>query len=88
MLTMSSCRLVAGIAWLSVAHGALLWDGRFNDISSAADLDRWSWANQVSKTSCATFCTVSIRAQKLTFELCRQGRTSIIFMEMSRYNSI
>jgi len=28
-------------------EAAVLWDGRFNDFSSAADLNRWSWANQV-----------------------------------------
>lgn len=55
MLTMSPCHLLAAIACLSVAHGALLWDGRFNDVSSAADLDRWSWANQV--IDLATFHT-------------------------------
>lgn len=47
MLKMSICHVLAAIACLSVAHGALLWDGRFNDLSSAVDLDRWSWTNQV-----------------------------------------
>ncbi|KAI1502185.1 hypothetical protein F5X99DRAFT_169606 [Biscogniauxia marginata] len=27
--------------------GTILWDGRFNDMESAADLDEWSWSNQV-----------------------------------------
>ncbi|KAK0630675.1 hypothetical protein B0T17DRAFT_490897 [Bombardia bombarda] len=31
----------------STAHGAIIWDGRFNDFSSAADLNKWSWGNQV-----------------------------------------
>ncbi|RYC58418.1 hypothetical protein CHU98_g7795 [Xylaria longipes] len=29
------------------ACGTVLWDGRFNDMSSATDLNNWSWANQV-----------------------------------------
>lgn len=32
---------------LQAAHASILWDGRFNDLSSAADLDKWSWSNQV-----------------------------------------
>lgn len=51
MLKMSPCHVLAAIACLSVAHGDLLWDGRFNDLSSAVDLDRWSWANQVIENS-------------------------------------
>ncbi|KAF3014396.1 hypothetical protein E8E14_003743 [Neopestalotiopsis sp. 37M] len=41
--------LVPGVASLvSVASaGTVLWDGRFNDLSSASDLDNWSWSNQV-----------------------------------------
>jgi hypothetical protein len=31
----------------SLAQGAVLWDGRFNDLSSASDLNNWSWSNQV-----------------------------------------
>ena len=27
--------------------GTILWDGRFNDMTSSADLNKWSWANQV-----------------------------------------
>ncbi|KXJ89759.1 hypothetical protein Micbo1qcDRAFT_212247 [Microdochium bolleyi] len=27
--------------------GTVLWDGRFNDFTSASDLDKWSWGNQV-----------------------------------------
>lgn len=30
-----------------LALGAVLWDGRFNDMESASDLDEWSWSNQV-----------------------------------------
>ncbi|KAI1170343.1 carbohydrate-binding module family 1 protein [Nemania sp. FL0916] len=29
------------------ACGTVLWDGRFNDMTSATDLNNWSWANQV-----------------------------------------
>ncbi|KAL5120998.1 hypothetical protein ACEQ8H_001186 [Pleosporales sp. CAS-2024a] len=31
----------------AVSAGTVLWDGRFNDMTSSADLDKWSWANQV-----------------------------------------
>ncbi|KAF3923601.1 hypothetical protein ABW21_db0202535 [Orbilia brochopaga] len=29
------------------ALGTILWDGRFNDLSSSTDLNNWSWSNQV-----------------------------------------
>ncbi|EUC51230.1 glycoside hydrolase family 131 protein [Bipolaris oryzae ATCC 44560] len=31
----------------AVSAGTILWDGRFNDMTSSADLEKWSWANQV-----------------------------------------
>ena len=31
----------------AAAQAAVLWDGRFNDLQSAADLNKWSWSNQV-----------------------------------------
>lgn len=31
----------------AVSAGTILWDGRFNDMTSSADLNKWSWANQV-----------------------------------------
>ena len=31
----------------AAARAAVLWDGRFNEFSSAADLNNWSWSNQV-----------------------------------------
>ena len=37
--------LVAQI--VSVSAGTILWDGRFNDFTSSADLNKWSWGNQV-----------------------------------------
>jgi hypothetical protein len=30
-----------------VSAGTVLWDGRFNDLTSSADLNNWSWSNQV-----------------------------------------
>lgn len=27
--------------------GTVLWDGRFNEMSSSSDLEKWSWGNQV-----------------------------------------
>lgn len=27
--------------------GTIIWDGRFNDYTTATDLDKWSWASQV-----------------------------------------
>lgn len=32
----------------AVSAGTIIWDGRFNEMSSSADLEKWSWANQVS----------------------------------------
>ncbi|KAK4121878.1 carbohydrate-binding module family 1 protein [Parathielavia appendiculata] len=32
---------------LSVSAGTILWDGRFNDLTSSTDLNKWSWGNQV-----------------------------------------
>lgn len=29
------------------SQAAVLWDGRFNDFTSAADLNKWSWSSQV-----------------------------------------
>jgi hypothetical protein len=34
-------------ALLKLAAAAVLWDGRFNDLSSSTDLNKWSWGNQV-----------------------------------------
>lgn len=31
----------------STVAGTVLWDGRFNNFTSATDLNNWSWANQV-----------------------------------------
>lgn len=31
----------------SAVAGTILWDGRFNDMSSSTDLNNWSWGNQV-----------------------------------------
>ncbi|KFY08239.1 hypothetical protein V492_06407 [Pseudogymnoascus sp. VKM F-4246] len=31
----------------SALAGTVLWDGRMNDLASSADLDKWSWSNQV-----------------------------------------
>ncbi|KAI1111302.1 hypothetical protein F5Y14DRAFT_443385 [Nemania sp. NC0429] len=39
LLTLASSQLAA--------CGTVLWDGRFNDMSSSTDLNNWSWANQV-----------------------------------------
>ena len=32
---------------LSAVSAEILWDGRFNDLTSSADLEKWSWSNQV-----------------------------------------
>ncbi|KAK8068702.1 hypothetical protein PG994_005318 [Apiospora phragmitis] len=31
----------------TVSAGTVIWDGRFNNLSSATDLNKWSWGNQV-----------------------------------------
>ncbi|KAF7454969.1 hypothetical protein A1F99_022270 [Pyrenophora tritici-repentis] len=38
---------IIGALISAVSAGTILWDGRFNDMTSSADLDKWSWANQV-----------------------------------------
>ena len=40
-----SLSALASLASLSSA--ALLWDGRFNDLESAEQLEEWDWSNQV-----------------------------------------
>ncbi|PGH26429.1 hypothetical protein AJ80_01927 [Polytolypa hystricis UAMH7299] len=40
-LSLLSTFAVSGLA------GTVLWDGRFNEFTSSADLNNWSWANQV-----------------------------------------
>lgn len=32
---------------VSVSAGTILWDGRFNDLTSSTDLDSWSFSNEV-----------------------------------------
>jgi len=32
---------------LTVSAGTVLWDGRFNDLTSSTDLNKWSWGSQV-----------------------------------------
>ncbi|KAK1509200.1 uncharacterized protein CCOS01_15716 [Colletotrichum costaricense] len=39
---------IASAALLATrAQCEILWDGRFNDMTSATDLDKWSWSSQV-----------------------------------------
>ncbi|KAI2465520.1 hypothetical protein F4781DRAFT_20915 [Annulohypoxylon bovei var. microspora] len=42
---MMKASLISTLA--TVASAAVLWDGRFNDLSTATDLNKWSWSNQV-----------------------------------------
>jgi hypothetical protein len=45
---MKSFGLAALAASLATVNaGTILWDGRFNDLASAADLNDWSWSNEV-----------------------------------------
>ncbi|KAG7129594.1 Exoglucanase 1 like protein [Verticillium longisporum] len=37
----------AAFSLVSQCHSAILWDGRFNDLTSSTDLNKWSWATQV-----------------------------------------
>ncbi|KAI0662701.1 hypothetical protein C8Q70DRAFT_576666 [Cubamyces menziesii] len=39
--------LVALLTCATAASATVLWDGRFNDYTTAADFDKWSWSNQV-----------------------------------------
>lgn len=43
---MKTTSLLAALA-ATAAHGAILWDGRFNDFSTSKDLNKWSWSTQV-----------------------------------------
>ncbi|KAL3424586.1 hypothetical protein PVAG01_03867 [Phlyctema vagabunda] len=43
----SSTILATVAALAGSATSAILWDGRFNDLSTSTDLNNWSWANQV-----------------------------------------
>ncbi|KAI1425988.1 hypothetical protein F5Y12DRAFT_315856 [Xylaria sp. FL1777] len=38
---------LVSLALAQLAKAAVIWDGRFNDFTSSADLNKWSWANQV-----------------------------------------
>lgn len=31
----------------SAMAGTILWDGRFNNLTSSTDLNNWSWSNEV-----------------------------------------
>ncbi|KAJ4408443.1 hypothetical protein N0V85_004229 [Neurospora sp. IMI 360204] len=45
---MKTTTLLAAVLSASpFTQAALLWDGRFNEFTSASDLNRWSWSNQV-----------------------------------------
>ncbi|KAK5664299.1 hypothetical protein OQA88_517 [Cercophora sp. LCS_1] len=37
----------AALAGSALTNAAILWDGRFNEMSSGRDLSTWSWSNQV-----------------------------------------
>ncbi|KAG8747958.1 hypothetical protein FRC12_013963 [Ceratobasidium sp. 428] len=39
--------LSAAVLLVPSALGAVVWDGRLNDYSSATDFDKWSWSSQV-----------------------------------------
>lgn len=43
---MLSSLAYAGLVGVTAA-GTILWDGRFNDITSSSDLDAWSWSSEV-----------------------------------------
>ncbi|KAK2607058.1 hypothetical protein N8I77_005767 [Diaporthe amygdali] len=45
MRTFSLAAVAASLA--TVNAGTVIWDGRFNDLSTSADLNNWSWSNQV-----------------------------------------
>ena len=49
LTTYSAVASVASVASLlvGVADATILWDGRFNDMTSSADLNNWSWSNEV-----------------------------------------
>jgi hypothetical protein len=38
---------LALVALAGSVSGTILWDGRFNDLTSSTDLDNWSWSDEV-----------------------------------------
>lgn len=38
---------LVSVALAHLAQATVIWDGRFNEFTSSADLNKWSWANQV-----------------------------------------
>lgn len=63
---------------LSVSAGTILWDGRFNDLSSSTDLNNWSWGNQVGpyRTSTPLVPRVSALGKEGTGANTAQNTTS------------
>ncbi|KAK7942381.1 uncharacterized protein PG986_011494 [Apiospora aurea] len=44
---MTRSSLIVAYLAAAVSAGTVIWDGRFNDLSSATDLNKWSWGSQV-----------------------------------------
>ncbi|GAP89226.2 putative carbohydrate-binding module family 1 protein [Rosellinia necatrix] len=38
---------LSAVLLVRLASAAIIWDGRFNEFTSSADLNKWSWSNQV-----------------------------------------
>lgn len=71
-------------ALVGSASAAILWDGRFNDMSSSSALNNWSWSNQIAPyqwyivstmTTCLLFLTL-ILTYKTSTDLVQSQTTS------------
>lgn len=48
MLLFADMKYMLSLAALaSSVSSTILWDGRFNDMTSSTDLDNWSWSDEV-----------------------------------------
>ncbi len=50
--------LLATIAFGLASAGTVLWDGRFNDLTSSADLNNWSWSNEAGPYQYYIVCSM------------------------------
>lgn len=66
-ITLVCCIVLKMLQYFLLVHaiplalaGTILWDGRFNDVASTADLNKWSWTNQVGPYQYYIVCPPSM----------------------------
>lgn len=62
-------RTFALLNTVSLAMGAVLFDGRFNDMTSSAELDAWSFSNPVGPYQYYIVCSHMINPSTVTHKL-------------------